>query len=64
MTLKKTTEGRDPNTGRFLAGNNGGGRQEGSRNKLGEAFVADVYADWKAHGVEALRQMRLADPAA
>jgi hypothetical protein len=35
-----------------LAGNNGGGRQKGSRNKLGEAFIADVYAKWQARGGE------------
>jgi hypothetical protein len=23
-------------------------RQKGSRNKLGEAFMADVYAKWKS----------------
>jgi hypothetical protein len=31
--------------GRFLTGNSGGGRPKGSRNQLGEAFVADLYAD-------------------
>jgi hypothetical protein len=28
----KKMDGRDPETGRFLAGNNGGGRPLGSRN--------------------------------
>ena len=28
--------------GRFISGNSGGGRPRGSRNLLGEAFVADV----------------------
>jgi hypothetical protein len=65
MTLKKMTEGRDPETGRFVSGNDGGpGRQRGSRNKLGEAFIADVYASWKKHGAETLEQMRRDDPAA
>jgi hypothetical protein len=62
MTLKKMTDGRDPETGRFLAGNNGGGRQKGSRNKLGEAFIADVYAKWQARGGEALERMIDTDP--
>lgn len=35
---------RDPETGLFLTGNNDGGRPKGSRNKLGEAFLPDVYA--------------------
>jgi hypothetical protein len=56
------TDGRDPETGRFLAGNNGGGRQKGSRNKLGEAFIADAYRDWQKHGAAALRRMRETDP--
>jgi hypothetical protein len=65
MTLKKMTDGRDPETGRFVSGNNGGpGRQRGSRNKLGEAFVTDVYESWLKHGAETLERMRLDDPAA
>jgi hypothetical protein len=35
---------RDTKTGRFLAGNSGGGRKPGSRNKLSESFIADVQA--------------------
>jgi hypothetical protein len=63
MTLKKMTEGRDPETGRFVSGNNGGpGRQRGSRNKLGEAFVADVYAKWQEHGAQTLERMIREDP--
>jgi hypothetical protein len=32
--------------GRFVPGNSGnGGRPKGSRNRLGEAFVAGLYAD-------------------
>lgn len=34
------------------------GRPKGSRNKLGEAFVADLYEDWKHHGVEAIVKVR------
>jgi hypothetical protein len=62
---KEMTEGRDPETGRFVSGNNGGpGRQRGSRNKLGEAFLTDVYESWQKHGRETLEQMRRDDPAA
>jgi hypothetical protein len=62
---KEMTEGRDPNTGQFVKGFRGGpGRQKGSRNKLGEAFVADVYESWQKHGAETLERMRRDDPAA
>jgi hypothetical protein len=48
-----------------VSGNNGGpGRQRGSRNKLSEAFLADVYESWQKHGAETLEQMRRDDPAA
>jgi hypothetical protein len=62
MTLKKMTEGRDPETGQFVQGYKGGGRPKGSRNKLGEAFIADVYARWQARGGEALDRMIDTDP--
>jgi hypothetical protein len=39
------------------------GRPKGSRNKFGEAFIADFYEDWKAHGVEAIKDMREKSPA-
>jgi hypothetical protein len=61
MTLKKMT-GRDPETGQFVQGYKGGGRPKGSRNKLGEAFIADVYAKWQARGGEALERMIDTDP--
>ena len=54
--------GRDARSGRFLAGNNGGGRKPGSRSKLGEAFVADLAACWEKHGVEALERCALEEP--
>jgi hypothetical protein len=54
---------KDPETGRFLPGNTGGtGRPKGSRNKLGEAFIQDVYADWVEHGVAAIVQVRQERP--
>jgi hypothetical protein len=39
-------------------------RQRGSRNKLGEAFLTDVYESWLKHGAETLEQMRRDDPVA
>jgi hypothetical protein len=45
---------RDTKTGRFVAGNSGGGRPVGSRNKLGEQFLSDLSEAWKTHGKAAL----------
>jgi hypothetical protein len=50
-------------TGRFLAGNSGnGGRKRGSRNKLGEAFLQDLYADWQQHGPQVIETCRRNKP--
>lgn len=50
--------------GRFVSGNIGGGRPKGSRNKLGEAFLDNLYADWQEHGAQALKDCRETNPAA
>ena len=34
---------------------NPAGRPKGSRNKLGEEFVAEVYADWLQHGASVIK---------
>jgi hypothetical protein len=55
---------RDARTGRYLPGNSGnGGRKPGSRNKLGEAFIADLATSWERHGVKALERCAEEDPA-
>lgn len=36
---------------------NPAGRPRGSRNKLGEAFLADLHADWLVSGVEAIQRV-------
>jgi hypothetical protein len=54
---------QDEKTGRFVAGNGGGGRAKGSRNLLGEAFIDDLYADWQKHGVATIEKVRAARPA-
>lgn len=41
---------------------NPAGRPVGSRNKLGEAFVADIYNDWKINGVETIEKVRREKP--
>jgi N6-adenosine-specific RNA methylase IME4 len=51
--------------GRFQTGNIGGpGRPRGSRNKLGEDFIATIYEDWIKHGVAILARVRKHDPGA
>jgi hypothetical protein len=54
---------RDAKTGRFLAGNSGnGGRKPGQRNKLGEAFIADLRDVWEEMGVDALKRCAQEEP--
>jgi len=46
----------------FEKGNPGGpGRPKGSRNKLTEDFISDVYAHWQDTGKEAVIQMQQED---
>jgi hypothetical protein len=54
---------KDPKTGRFLPGNSGyGGRPKGSRNKLGESFIAALAEDFEAHGAKAIQECRKKAP--
>lgn len=54
---------QDGKTGRFVAGNSGnGGRPKGSRNKLGEAFIQDMYENWMENGVSTIETVRLEKP--
>src|SRR5262249_51837044 len=41
---------------------NPAGRPKGSRNKLSEEFVAEVYADWCEHGASAIKTVRETRP--
>jgi len=50
--------------GRFLSGNNGGGRPRGSRNKLSEAFIEALSADFAEHGKDVIARVRQEEPAA
>jgi len=38
------------------------GRPKGSRNKLGEAFIAAMYDDFQEHGVEVIEAVREGKP--
>ncbi len=46
--------------GQFEKGHAGNahGRPRGSRNRLGESFLQELYADWIAHGKDAIRKVR------
>jgi hypothetical protein len=41
---------------------NPAGRPKGSRNKLSEEFVTELYADWREHGSAALKAVRETRP--
>lgn len=41
---------------------NPGGRPKGSRNRLGEDFVAALYSDFHEHGIVAIAQVRADRP--
>ena len=41
---------------------NPAGRPKGSRNKLGEDFLDDVYQLWQRHGSKALETMATSEP--
>jgi hypothetical protein len=53
---------RDPESGRFLTGNSGGGRPRGSRNKLGEEFLDDLIDEWRLRGKKALEMCATREP--
>jgi hypothetical protein len=56
--------GRD-RSGRFAAGNRAGpGRPLGSRNRLAEKFLSDVYRQWRRSGAKVLERMVETDPVA
>ncbi|WP_347270365.1 hypothetical protein [Rhizorhabdus histidinilytica] len=44
--------------GRFIVPPVSPGRPKGSRNKLGEAFLEDMLADWQEHGKKAIATVR------
>ncbi len=60
---KEISNGRNK-SGQFLMGHTGsGGRPKGSRNRLGEQFIEDVYRKWKRHGGDVIDRVIREDPA-
>ncbi|MGN6772634.1 MAG: hypothetical protein ACTHJQ_22710 [Rhizobiaceae bacterium] len=57
---KKSGKPVPPVEHQFKPGNPG--RPKGSRNKLGEAFLEDMLADWEANGPAAIREVRETKP--
>jgi hypothetical protein len=63
MSETEIVDHRDTRTGRFLAGNNGGGRKPGSRAKLSELLLSDLRSVWETHGRQALIDCAENEPA-
>ncbi len=53
---------QDKKTGRFITGNNGGGRPKGSRNRLSEDFLRALHEDFQENGAVAIRRVRVERP--
>jgi hypothetical protein len=62
MSQNNGVDQRDAKTGRFLSGNNGGGRKLGSRNKLTSEFIDDFYAKWQKDGRAILDEVAKTKP--
>lgn len=60
MSSSDDTGRKQTGAPQFKPGQSGNpnGRPKGSRNKLGEAFVADLYADWSEHGKAVIERVR------
>ena len=56
----KVGPGNPPKHTQFKPGNPG--RPKGARNKLGEAFLQDMLADWQENGVAAIEAVRSEKP--
>lgn len=66
LEMSDDTEDKQRPDHLFKAGQSGNpqGRPKGSRSKLGEQFISDLYADWQLHGVKTLEKVREDKPEA
>jgi hypothetical protein len=66
-SVSDTTEKKLANLKVFKPGSewtgNAKGRPRGSRNKLGEDFIAAMHADFEAHGADTIKRVREERPA-
>lgn len=62
MADKTTAKHLEPYKWRKGVSANPAGRPKGSRNKIAESFLADVLAEWEAHGAVAISDMREKNP--
>ena len=53
---------RSEKTGRFLPGNNAGGRPLGSRSRLSEGFFTDLAKVWEKQGIDIIERVARDDP--
>lgn len=60
--LALVSEEKRDEGGRFIVPPKSPGRPKGARNKLGEAFLEALYADFKDHGVAAIQVVRAEKP--
>lgn len=62
MSDANPSETKRDEHGRFIVPPVSPGRPKGSRNKLGEAFLADMLADWETYGAETIVKVREEKP--
>jgi hypothetical protein len=64
MSRSKEINGERNKSGQFLLGHTGlGGRPKGSRDKLGQVFIEDLYDEWRKSGKDVLSRVVRDEPA-